>query len=358
MTNYLRNTALLIGALFLLVSVSLNAQEVEKSIFDKMNYTDVLDVTITADMEAVSDKRSDKKHKGTLSFTDQEGIAHHWDVKLEVRGKFRRMRCTEIPPLRIDFDKDDLREAGLTTFDDLKLVNQCMEDSESDEAKDLLLKEYLAYELYNEMTPESFRVQFLNITYTDSNTGESVVRSGFFIEDAAQLRDRIGAQKVDQDQGFSADQFNAEQFRAMALFQYWIGNADWSVSFGRNIKVMEKNGQLIAVPYDFDFSGMVEAPYAVANTNYGLTSIKQRAYLGYVRDAAELETTIDQLIAMRSSLRKVVKNHALLSRSTRNKTWSYLDSYFRNPDEIYFAEERKIIALDVQPIAENVVSEK
>ncbi|MFT4662332.1 MAG: hypothetical protein ACI8XB_002622 [Patiriisocius sp.] len=355
MTNYLNKTNLLFSMLLLLFSFNLEAQN-KKSIFDKMSYTEVLDINITTDLVAIADKRNDKKNKATLSFTDADGISHNWDIKVAVRGKFRRMRCTEIPPLKIHFDKDDLREAGLTKFDDLKLVNQCMSDAEV--GKELLLKEYLAYELYNELTPESFRVQFLNITFTDVNTGESVVRSGFFIEDTAQVRDRIGANKPSQKTGFQEEQFNSAQFQTMALFQYWIGNSDWSAIFGRNIKVLEKDGQLIAIPYDFDFSGMVDAPYAVPNTNFGLTSIKQRAYLGFKKNAEELETTIKQLTAMRSTLKKVVKGHELLGRSIRNKTWAYLNSYFNDPREIAFGKKVEIQPSIVGETAATISAEK
>ncbi len=337
MRKNLRKNNLLFTLLLILSAFSLEAQN-KKSIFDKMNYTQVLDVSITTDLAAISDKRNDKKNKATFSFIDAEGIAHNWDIKVAVRGKFRRMRCTEIPPLKIHFDKDDLREAGLTKFDDLKLVNQCMAD-DAEVGKELLLKEYLAYELYSELTPESFRVQFLNITFTDVNSGESVVRSGFFIEDTAQVRDRIGANKPDQKVGFTEAQFNKAQFQTMALFQYWIGNSDWSAIFGRNIKVLEKDGQLIAIPYDFDFSGMVDAPYAIPNSNVGLTSIKQRAYLGFEKDADELEAAIKQLTKMRSTLKKVVKGLELLDRNTRNRTWAYLNSYFNDPREIHFGEK-------------------
>jgi hypothetical protein len=354
MTNYLKTTTLLFSTTLLLLSTfNLKAQQ---SIFDRMNFTEVLDITITTDLQAIADKRSEAKHPATISFVDAAGIKQLWNAKLSARGKFRRMRCTEIPPLKINFDKDDLREAGLTKFDDLKLVNECLEDGEA--AREFLVKEYLAYELYHEITPESFRVQFLNITYTDVHTGESIIRAGFIIEDAAQLGDRIGAQKVEQERGFRAEQFNAKQFQRMALFQYWIGNSDWSAIFGRNIKVLEKDGQLIAIPYDFDFAGMVDAPYATPNTNYGLTAVQQRAYLGFDTEVNAMEESIEQLVSMRAALRKVVKTQKLLSRDSRREVWSYLGSYFKYPKAIAFGREVELIPNPTEPVAEHTLSEK
>jgi hypothetical protein len=338
--NFKKPTLLFITGL-LLSAFNLKAQNRNQSIFDRMNYTEVLDITIKTDLQALADKHSDAKRPATISFVDAAGIHQQWEVKLAARGKFRRMRCTEIPPLKIHFDIDDLREAGLTKFDDLKLVNQCMEDEEA--SRELLAKEYLAYELYHKITPESFRVQFLKITYMDAPTGESIIRAGFIIEDTEQLCDRIGAKKIEQESGFREEQFNAKQFQLMALFQYWIGNSDWSAMFGRNIKVLEKDGQLIAIPYDFDFSGMVDAPYAIPNSDYGLTSVQQRTYMGFETEVEDIEKSIKKLVSMRGALRKVIKNQTLLSRSSRHDVWSYLDTYFMDPETIAFRQPVDLI---------------
>ena len=158
----------------------------------------------------------------------------------------------------------------------------------------------------------------------------------FLIEDTAQLRHRIGARKVKQDKGFTASQFDAHSFQMMALFQYWIGNSDWSMSFGKNIKVMERNGQFIAIPYDFDFSGMVNAPYARPNTNHGLTSVQQRVFLGFTDDTASLKASIDQFVALRPVFRKRVKQFKLLRGEARRMIWYYLGHYFQQPNEIRF----------------------
>ncbi|MCB9349767.1 MAG: hypothetical protein H6573_19980 [Lewinellaceae bacterium] len=64
----------------------------------------------------------------TLSFLDKQGNRQEWPLDISLRGKFRRMHCKDMPPLRLDFSKKDLEEAGLAQFDDLKLVNYCMGD--------------------------------------------------------------------------------------------------------------------------------------------------------------------------------------------------------------------------------------
>ena len=171
------------------------------SIFDKMNFEEVLEVTLEADyVEVLANRRSEEKFPGKLKFTDADGQPQLWNVKLEIRGKFRRMKCVEMPPLKINFDKEDLAAEGLTNSNDFKLVTQCVEDTKK--AKNLLLKEYLAYKMYNELTDASYRVQLLKINYQDSHTGDKKVHWAFLIEDTAQLRARLGAKKVKKSELF------------------------------------------------------------------------------------------------------------------------------------------------------------
>ena len=106
-------------------------------------------------------KRNTEKHPAVFSFTDQSGAVQTWNIKVNLRGKFRRTRCENLAPLKLNFKKSELKAAGLAKFDDMKLVTHCM--SSKSDAKALLQKEYLAYRLYNELTENSYRVQLLKI---------------------------------------------------------------------------------------------------------------------------------------------------------------------------------------------------
>jgi hypothetical protein len=117
------------------------------SIFDLMNYREVLSVTLEADFTTInSNRKEEKAREGLLTFKDEKGITQTWNIRLRPRGHFRRMKC-EMTPLKIDFSKQDLTTAGLAEFDDMKLVTHCVENKM--EAKILLQKEYLAYKLYS-----------------------------------------------------------------------------------------------------------------------------------------------------------------------------------------------------------------
>jgi len=133
------------------------------SIFDLMSHTEVLDLTIETNWRAFDgNRRSSTEYPATIHFKDQYGQPSNWLLKVRLRGNFRRMECADIPPLKLNFKKKALVAAGLAKFDDYKLVTHCITDKAA--ARALVLKEYLAYKLYNSLTENSFRVQLLNIT--------------------------------------------------------------------------------------------------------------------------------------------------------------------------------------------------
>jgi len=296
------------------------------SIFDKMNYQDVLDITLEVDMQALlEDRRSQEDYKATLKFTDDKGEEQTWNTEVKLRGKFRRMKCTEMPPLKLKFKKGDLAAVGLSSSNDMKMVTHCIEERQV--AKELILKEYLAYKLYNQITDESFRVQLLNVTYKDINTGEKTKQWAFLIEDTAQLRSRLGAEKFKEAVADEAA-FDKNQTKTMAVFEYMIGNADWKAITGKNAKIIRKGDKLMAIPYDFDFSGLVNAPYATANSNYHLTSKQDRVYLGFEDDLTDIEPTFNLFLQKQEQLIATVKDFKVLNASSRREIISYLETFF------------------------------
>jgi len=337
--------ALLLFITVLLTSfiTPLNANNTS-SIFDVMQHTKVLDLTIITNLNALNEnRRSAVEYPATIQFKDAQQQLRKWSSNVSLRGNFRRMKCATIPPLKIDFKKKELTAAGLAKFDDYKLVTHCVEESK--QAKELVLKEYLAYKLYNGITDHSFRVQLLNITFIDQKTGAKIKQSGFLIEDTAELRHRIGAEKVKEKINVPYAQFNSTQVRQVALFQYFIGNSDWDLSVSRNVKYVLKDHQILAIPYDFDFSGLVDAPYAlVANPKLGIHSIKERVYLGFDEDADKLAVALKTLKAKRSSLQQIVKDFKPLKTKIRREILSYLNTFF-DKVEVLNMPEKKLLAV-------------
>ena len=300
------------------------------SIFDIMQHSEVLDLTITTNLNAIKDnRRSAVEYTATIQFKDGDQKLQSWETGVSLRGNFRRMKCADIPPLKLNFKKKELTAAGLAKFDDYKLVTHCVEERK--QAKELVLKEYLAYKLYNGITDHSYRVQLLNITFIDQQSGDKIKQSGFLIEDTAELRHRIGAEKVKEKINVPYAQFNSAQVREVALFQYFIGNSDWDLSVSRNVKYVLKDHQILAIPYDFDFSGLVDAPYAlVANPKLGIYSIKERVYLGFDEDEQMLRESLESLKSKKSTLQQIVKDFNPLKKKAKREILTYLNTFFDN----------------------------
>ena len=308
-----------------------------QSIFDVMNHTEVLDMTIETNLTFLKENRRTNEYQpAKIQFRDKDKIEQNWNLKVRLRGNFRRLNCTDIPPLKLNFKKSELEKAGLSKFDDLKLVTTCIEDKE--EAKNALFKEYLTYKLYNSLTENSFRVQLLRLTYRDTHTGKKTKSWGFLIEDTAQMRDRIGAEKVEQLFGFKAHQFDENSVKMTSLFQYLIGNSDFELAVSKNVKIVEKNGRLISIPYDFDFAGLVEAPYAVPNPDYELTSTKDRVFLGYKEIVSDLHSMLYVFKGKEKEFEKIIRNFKLLSVIEREEMTEYLDSFYENMENIQVKE--------------------
>lgn len=341
--------SLVIGLLTILSIASTNAQ---KSIFDVMNHREVLSVTLKADFSALdSARRTAEKHKAILTFEDETGAEQKWNVKLKTRGNFRRLRC-EMAPLKIGFKKKDLKAAGLAQFDDMKLVTHCV--SNKGEAKSLLQKEYLTYKLYNELTEYSYRVQLLKINYVDIVTGKKTKHWAFLIEDTAELKARIGATaKVEKYLNLPRDTFHDGLLKVASVFQYMIGNADWDVQAGRNVKYFIKNDKVLLIPYDFDFSGLVNASYAIPNPNYGIPTVKTRIFMGHKEDLDKLKGTLAFFKTKRIDLVKTVKKFRVLDESSREELLYYLDSFYLTLNDIVLAE-RVVVNTDVSEASDNM----
>lgn len=335
MKNSIALRAVSLIAIFLFSIQLIKANKIntiQNSIFDELHYQEMVEVNLELNtLEVFSDRKNQDKHDAIFSFKNQSGEFQTWNIKVEQRGRFRRMKCENLPPLKLNFKKRDLAEAGLIEFDDMKLVTHCVNDVE--EAKQLLVKEYLAYKIYNQITNLSFRVQFLQINYKDVMSGRVETQYGFLIEDTAQLRDRINAEKDENAYNLSPDKYNSNQIKAVALFNYMIGNSDWSMRDMRNVKVMIKDGKRILVPFDFDFSGLVDAPYVRLRPEHKLASSRERIFLGFREDASDLKSAKRFFKFKKAGIIKTIEDCTIISSDNQREMIKYINSFY-DGDEV------------------------
>jgi hypothetical protein len=208
-----------------------------------------------------------------------------WDslaIRLRARGNYRRQHCF-FPPLRLKIKKNDATETPFAGNKSLKLVVPCQNAFNS---HDLIMKEYLCYQLYKAVTPYSFNTRLADIALGNV-TGKKIKTYpvlGFFIEDDDLLARRLKGKVIDS---INVRPYQLHDTSAIRhdFFEYLIANTDWSATFFHNIKIIETTPRkYIPVPYDFDMAGLVNAPYAVANETLNLSSVRERLYRGFCRN--------------------------------------------------------------------------
>lgn len=327
-----RTLILLLTQLLMVGSAFSHSFNNSRTIFDELEREEVLKVTLRADFSLLlADRHTDEAEKATFTYEDQDGREQTLEAKLELRGKYRRRIC-EFPPLMIKFKKNELRARGLSDHNDLKLVTHCLEDKLP--GNENVLREYLAYKLYNQLTDRSYRVQLVRITYEDeSGTIGRTTRYAFLIEDTDEMAERLGGEEFEK-MNPSASELVTETENLLAAFQYMIGNEDWSLQMGRNVKLVRPldGSPLIPVPYDFDFSGLVNASYAKPNTDIGLSSVRERAFLGEPRETEVLTKTLSLFKEKKEELYDTVRSFNALSRSMRGDIIQYLESFYDSMD--------------------------
>lgn len=304
---------------FLLFTYSSFAQE--ESLFDYLTSPDLLEITIESDFDSITlDKYMKDYQEATFQVKGKEEV---WDIRLKTRGKFRRRLC-QFPPLKLEFSKKDLKALGLASYDDLKLVTHC---ADMIEMQDYVLKEALIYELYQALTPASFRHQLVKVTYV--NTGKrkyKIKKIGLLIEDEDNLASRVDGTLVDEF-GINWEDLDMLSAELVASFQYLIGNTDWSIPMQRNIKFIQPadGGKMIMIPYDFDMTAIVNPVYGVPNPDLPIETLAQRYYLGTVTPSKQ---TIDFLKSKRESLKQICEDFTYLPKSSRKKIIKYIDTFF------------------------------
>lgn len=302
--------------------------ETHKNIFSLFSTDGYTEISITADWDDIkNNKYQSEYHPATIQITSPTIKTAPYNVRLKARGKYRKKIC-DFPPLKINFDKDEFADVPLDAYESLKLVTSCKAEEGSEE---LILKEFLAYKILNNITEHSLRVQLVKLTCFDkSGSKYEDVKWGFLIENEEEFARRVGGEAIDTEAVLHE---NVESTNAAitSLFQYMIGNPDWNIETCKNlclIKSPEHEG-FLTVPYDFDFSGFVNAPYAVSSL--GITSIKERVYLGS-SDENDLDYAKKVLKSKKKEILKEIKSFEYISRATKREVLTYIHSFY---DKIY-----------------------
>lgn len=295
-----------------------------------------LAVTVEAPLKTLMNERPDEKYlNGIFSFSANDGTKQTFDLKIRTRGNYRRQKehC-DFAPVRLNFRTSQLMDTELAGQDKLKLVTHCR--NREPHFEQLVLREFLAYRLLNVITSRSYRVRLFRIHYVDTEETHTMTKFGFVIEDDDDVATRNGMQVVRKGD-ISIDDVDREQQNLVNVFQYLIGNTEYSLSAAEpdkdcchNADLMSEAGAppFIPLPYDFDFAGIVNAPYAQPNPRYKLRNVRQRLYKGFCENNELLPITFQRFIENRDAIYGLVENLEPLNSRSKRSVIRYLNSFY------------------------------
>ena len=122
----------------------------------------------------------------------------------------------------------------------------------------------------------------------------------------------------------------------VTLFQYLVGNTDYSMYFGHNVVSVDTGeNRIVPVPYDFDWSGVVNARYAKPAPEIGTRSVRERVYRGVCRPDVDYAAHYAALLSHREEMTALIRGQEGLNDDEQRETLEYLDEawlIFQRPD--------------------------
>ena len=286
-------------------------------------------LTITADFRAVLGNRDTlnrPSHPATLRFAGDSGPVAI-PIELTTRGHYRFRTCSFVP-LKVHFPKDQVKGTLFAGNGSLKLVTHCDKNPRYEQN---LLIEYAIYRAYNQLTEMSHRARLVRVTYADTrDSTRNLTRYAFFLEDDKDMARRNGATLFNQPYA-SYSELDSAQFDLVGVFEYLIGNTDWSVIMGHNVRLLQVEGRdvLYPVAYDFDFSGLVDAPYARPDPRIPIKSVRERLYRGMCRSLEQMTPTLRRVTAAKDSITQAFATLPDLDPKRLKDVLAYLDDGFK-----------------------------
>jgi hypothetical protein len=309
------------------LAVAQGATDRPAGFFDRI---ELLRFTLTADIKQLRADTADEapSRDATISFRDSTGRTITMPVKVRTHGRWRLTHC-EFPPLSITFPPDHVAGTPFEGLSRARLTSYCKDHPAYEQ---YILQELQLYRMYQLLTPYGHVSRALQITYVDAANGRTkTTRYAFFIDerDAVATRNNSALLKAKGATGSDLDSFHRA---LMGVFEYMIGNTDFLVSELHNVFLLgSPQGDMIPVPYDFDYAGVINTAYATPNPALSIRNVRQRLFRGFCADPAEFTKVFALLNEKKKAIYALYDDQIgkLLRLDVATDTRKFFDEFYR-----------------------------
>lgn len=291
-----------------------------------------LEIRLETDLKALMKGKADEKYQAAvLKYKNQAGEEKVYTAEVRPRGKTRKEICLH-PPIKLKIKKSVLTGEGYLPHNEMKIVWEC---KPSGAFEQFIYKEYLAYRLYNLITPASFRAKMVKINLVDTNNPEKVTEKiGFIVEDEDQVAERL-ASTLMEDRPTDARQFARQHFLNFVFYEYMIGNTDWAFGNSHNARFFQHTSskKVIPVPYDFDYSGLVNAPYAIPHESLPIKEVRERYFKGGTVAAPEGAMLRKHFLQSKTAVLDFIKKIDFLDKYHKDDVLQYINDFYKEIED-------------------------
>ena len=295
-----------------------------------------LSLTLVTDLRALTRDRTGEPEwqPAMLHLTTGDSL----DVRVRTRGLFRRRRCT-LPPLKLDVPRGKANATALAGLNKPKLVTHC---GNGERYEQYVVQEYLLYRVYELLTPLSQRARLVRVTYVDPRQPrDSASHYAIILEEDEDVAERMGLRVLEATGAGPAD-LESYHSALMGVFQYMIGNTDWSATFLHNVVLLQGLDATYPMAYDFDFAGAISTTYATPDPRLGIRTVRERTYRGFCTNEDRWAGVFAHVRAQKDAIWALYRGEPALDSRVRDRTLEYFEEFFRILDDAREAD-REIV---------------
>lgn len=294
----------------------------------------LLEVALQFDLKTYYKKEFKEPLDAIMTFRLSATDSLTMNVKIYNHGTVRSTNCN-YPPLGIYLKKTINAYSDFGRIEELKLFTSCDQGALYNE---YVLREFLVYKLFNVLTDTSYRVRLLKLSFIDSRKRINPVRQyGFFLEPKEILAERINSAVI-KSTNVSQKQIMPEMMDRLAIFNYMVGNYDWSVNGQHNITILKPliNGtseHYIAIPHDFDGTGVVNPEYEIPTVEKGIKSVRDRIFLGPCRNKEIYKEDLKKILVKKEAIYNVINAFPYLDHKSKRDINDFINQFLNQIGE-------------------------